>query len=403
MTGLQDLLPAWPLAPGGLFWVGLALIGAALCGELARMALRLPRIVGYAAAGLIAGAMGRPLIDPDMLGQTEILIEMALALTLFELGNRLSFGWLRANRWLLLTSALESLLTWGLVVWALRAIGVAGPVASVAGAIAVATSPTLLLQLKNELRAEGQVTERLLLLSGLNSIWASVLVLLTIGWLQGEYGHWGIALAFPPYLLAGSAALAWIAGKAGHALYRRMTDDDHYAFLVLIGVVLLTLALAKLFKLSEPLSLLLAGVVFKHQDPRPRVWPPHFGSAGSILIVVMIVSLGLALPASDWVTGGAAALALALVRRAAKLAGTVILGPLSGLSLRQNVTLGLALGPMSGLAWLLAHDAAASLPEAGGLLTTIVLCTIAIEQIAAPVVVARALRWVREVRDENGS
>jgi hypothetical protein len=401
MTGLEDLFPAWPLAPSGLFWIGLALVGAVSCGELARAALRLPRIVGYAVAGLVAGALGRPLIGAGMIEQTQVLIQMALALTLFELGNRLPFGWLRANRRLLLTSGLESLLTWCLTIWALLAIGVAAPVAAGAGAIAVATAPTILLQLKNELRAEGQVTERLLLLGGLNGIYASVLMPLTIGWLEGEYGHWAVALAYPLYLLAGSAALAWIAGKAGHALYQRMAGDNHYAFLVLVGLILLTLALSNLFKLSVPLTLLLAGAVFKHQDDRPHVWPAHFGSAGSILIVVMIVSLGLPLQLSDWAIGGMAALALVLVRRVAKLAGALALGPLSGLSLRQNTALGLALGPMSGLAWLLMHDAVASLPQAEALLAPIILCSIAIEHIVAPVLVTAALRWVREAQPEG--
>ncbi|MDR2240595.1 MAG: cation:proton antiporter [Zoogloeaceae bacterium] len=402
MTELHDLLPAWPLTPDGLFWIGLALAAAALCGEFARLALKLPRIVGYAAAGLVAGALSRPLMDAGMLAQTRILIEMALALTLFELGNRLSLHWLRANRWLVLTSALEGLLTWCLTVWALRAIDVAAPVAAVAGAIAVSTSPTVLLQLKNELRAEGQVTERLLLLGGLNSIYASALVPLTIGWFEGEYGHWGIALAYPLYLLAGSAALAWLAGKAGHALYRRMTGDDHYAFLALVGMVLLTLALARLFKLSVPLTLLLAGVVFKHQDHRPRVWPAHFGSAGSILIVVMIVSLGLPLQASDWAIGGAAAAALVLARRAAKLAGALALGPLSGLSMRKNLALGLSLGPMSGLAWLLMDDTVASFPQTHTLLAAVILCALAIEHIVAPTLFAISLRWVGEARHDNG-
>ncbi|AYB50142.1 cation:proton antiporter [Ralstonia solanacearum] len=402
MTGLHDLFPSWPPAPGGLFWIGLALVGAALCGEFARVVLRLPRIVGYAVAGLAAGVLGRPLIDADMLGETHILIEMALALALFELGHRLSFDWLRANRWLLLTSAFESLLTWGLVTWLLQAFGVAVPVAVAAGAIAVATSPTVLLQLKNELRAEGQVTERLLSMGALNSIYAGVLVPLTAGWLHSEYGHWGAALLHPLYLLAGSVLMAWVMGKAGHALYHRMAGDDHYAFLVLVGLVLFTLALTKLLKLSVPLTLLLAGVVFKHQDAHPRVWPTHFGSAGSILIVVMIVSLGLPLRVSDWMIGGVAAVVLVLARFVAKLAGTAALGSFSGLSMRQSVALGLALGPMSGLSWLLMHDTAMLYPQTGGPLSAIILCTLAIQQIAAPILTARALRWAGEVRQEEG-
>jgi len=402
MTGLHDLFPSWPPAPGGLFWIGLALVGAALCGEFARAALKLPRIVGYAAAGLVAGVLGRPLIDTDMLDQTHILIEMALALALFELGHRLSFEWLRANRWLLLTSGFESLLTWGLVTWVLQLFGVTASVAVAAGAIAVATSPTVLLQLKNELRAEGQVTERLLSLGALNSIYASVLVPLTAGWLHSEYGHWAAALIHPLYLLAGSVLLAWVVGKVGHALYHRMAGDDHYAFLVLVGLVLFALAMAKLLKLSVPLTLLLAGVVFKHQDDHPRVWPSHFGSAGSILIVVMIVSLGLPLKASDWVIGGVAAVALVLSRFIAKLAATTALGSFTDLSMRQSIALGLALGPMSGLSWLLMHDTAALYPQTGGPLAAIILCTLAIQQIAAPILTARSLRWAGEVRQDEG-
>lgn len=133
MNGLSQLFPSLPLAPGGLFWVGLALVGAGLAGEVCRMYLRLPRIVGYAATGLAAGMLGRGIVDEDMIAQTRILIDMALALALFELGHRLSLTWLRANRWLLFTSAFESLLTWGLVAAVLQWIGVSPAVAILAG------------------------------------------------------------------------------------------------------------------------------------------------------------------------------------------------------------------------------------------------------------------------------
>ncbi|MEJ7240401.1 hypothetical protein WL388_12145, partial [Staphylococcus epidermidis] len=46
--------------------------------------------------------------------------------------------------------------------------------------------------------------------------------------------------------------------------------------------------------------------------------------------VLMIVSLGLPLTASDWAIGGVAAVALVLARFVAKLAGTTALGSFSG-------------------------------------------------------------------------
>ena len=401
MTGLSQLFPSLPLAPGGLFWVGLALVGAGLAGEICRAWLRLPRIIGYAAAGLAAGTLGRGILDENMLAQTHVLIDMALALALFELGHRLSITWLRANRWLLFTSAFESLLTWGLVAAVLQWMGVVPAVAILAGGIAVSTSPTIVLQLKNELRAEGQVTERLLALAALNSIYAAIIVQLATGWLHSEYGNLGAALLHPLYLLVGSCALAWGVGKAGHAIYARMSSDDHYSFLVLVGLVLFALALTQVLKLSMPLTLMLAGVVFKHQDRQPHVWPAHFGSAGSLLIIVMVVSLGLPLTAHDWAVGGAAAVVLVVLRHAAKLAGVVTMGSFSGLSLKQCMALGLALGPMSGLAFLLMSAVARLYPDTGEPLAAIILCTLAIEQLLAPALAALGLRFAGEVRGGN--
>ncbi|MDF9428749.1 sodium:proton exchanger [Cupriavidus gilardii] len=402
MNGLSQLFPTWPLAPSGLFWVGLALVGAGLAGEVCRMYLRLPRIVGYAATGLLAGTLGRPIVDQTMIAQTRILIDMALALALFELGHRLSLVWLRANRWLLFTSASESLLTWGLVTAALQWIGMSPTVAILAGGIAVSTSPSIVLQLKNELRAEGQVTERLMAMTALNSMYAAVIVQLATGWLHSEYGNLGAALLHPLYLLVGSCLVAWLVGKLSQAVYARMPADDQYSFLVLVGIVLFTLALTRLLKLSMPLTLLLAGVVFKHQDNQPRVWPAHFGSAGTLLIIVMVVSLGLPLTVRDWSIAGVAAIVLVLLRHLAKLGGVVSLGSFSGLSVRQCVALGVALGPMSGLAYLLMSDVARLYPETGEMLNAIVLCALAIEQIAAPVLAAWALRYAGEVRGNGG-
>lgn len=402
MNGLSQLFPTLPLAPGGLFWVGLALVGAGLAGEVCRRWLGCPRIVGYAVIGLFAGMLGRSIVDENMIAQTRILIDMALALALFELGHRVSLSWLRANRWLLFTSAAESLLTWGLVATVLQWLGASPGVAILAGGIAVSTSPTIVLQLKNELRAEGQVTERLMAMAALNSIYAAAIVQVATGWLHSEYGNLGAALLHPLYLLVGSCLLAWVVGKFGHALYARMSADDHYSFLVLVGLVLFTLALTRLLKLSMPLTLMLAGVVFKHQDRQPHVWPTHFGSAGSLLIIVMVVSLGLPLTAHDWVVGGTLAVALVVFRHVAKLVGVVSLGSFSGLSLRQCAALGMALAPMSGLAYLLMSDVARLYPGTGAPLASIILCALAIEQLLGPIIAAWALRYAGEARENGG-
>jgi Kef-type K+ transport system membrane component KefB len=87
----------------------------------------------------------------------------------------------------------------------LQWLGASPAVAILAGGIAVSTSPTIVLQLKNELRAEGQVTERLMAMAALNSIYAAAIVQVATGWLHSEYGNIGAALLHPLYLLVARA------------------------------------------------------------------------------------------------------------------------------------------------------------------------------------------------------
>jgi hypothetical protein len=53
------------------------------------------------------------------------------------------------------------------------------------------------------------------------------------------------------------------------------------------------------------------------------------------------------------------------------------------------------------LSWLLTHDTAVLYPLTGAPLTAILLCTLAIQQIVAPILTARSLRWAGEVRQEE--
>ncbi|WP_170936130.1 cation:proton antiporter, partial [Pandoraea sp. PE-S2R-1] len=113
-----------------------------------------------------------------------LLIDLALGLLLFELGSRLNLKWMRANPWIIVTSALEALLTFVAVYVVLRVFSVSPLTAVLIASISMATSPAVVIQLKNELRAEGQVTERLLALAALNSVYAVVAVKLVYGWMH---------------------------------------------------------------------------------------------------------------------------------------------------------------------------------------------------------------------------
>ncbi|KND61481.1 Transporter, monovalent cation:proton antiporter-2 (CPA2) family [Candidatus Burkholderia verschuerenii] len=401
MNSAFSFLPVWPLEPDAILWAGLALVTAGLAGELLWRAWRLPRITGYAIIGLIAGNTGLGVIDASTAGGlSRPLLDVALGLLLFELGGRLDLRWIRRNPYLILSSIAESTLTFVLVLIALMLLKVPTMQSVVIAAIAMATSPAMVIQLKTELRAEGQVTQRLLTLTALNSVYAVVVEKLAAGVLHQEiYGNAFATILQPLYLLIGSLVLAFLLARACNLLVRRLPTNDEHSFVALFGLVLLAIAVAHIFKLSTILALLAAGIIVKNADERPQLWPSHFGSAGWLLTVILFALTLTSFQWRDIVIGGLAALGLIVARFVGKLLGVLIFAKPSGLDWKQGVALGVALTPMSALAYLLVDDMYVLYPDYDPTLRAIILCSMVVLQIVSPFVVYRSLSAVGERRE----
>ncbi|MEX3612975.1 MAG: cation:proton antiporter [Burkholderia gladioli] len=404
MKSAFSFLPNWPLVPDAVFWAGIALFAAGLCGELCYRAWRLPRVTGYAVIGLIAGSAGFGAIDASSSDTARLLINVALGLLLFELGNRLDLRWIRRNPWLIATSVAEATLTFALVLTVLLVLGVPAMVSIVLAAIAVATSSAMAIQLKTELRAEGQVSQRLLTLTALNSVYSVVLTKLLTSWLhQEEYGNVFATILQPIYLIAGSLILAYLLARACRYLFRHIAPAmrDEHSFVALFGLVVLAIAVAQALKLSTVLTLLLAGIIVKNLDVRPQLWPEHFGTAGWLLTVILFVLTLTSFTWHDLATGGLVAVVLILTRLVAKLVGVVAFAKKSGINVKQGVALGLSLAPMSALAYLLVDDTYQAYPNFDPHLRAVVMCSIVLLQLVSPLFVYRSLSAVGERRDES--
>jgi NhaP-type Na+/H+ or K+/H+ antiporter len=401
MKSAFSFFPTWPLQPDGIFWAGLALLAAGLCGELCYRAWRLPRISGYAVIGLVAGSAGFGVIDADLVNNARPLLDVALGLLLFELGSRLDLRWIRRNPWLILSSLAEASLTFVLVLAVLLFLDVPAMIALVVASIAMATSPAMVIQLKTELRAEGQVTQRLLTLTALNSMYAVIVEKLASSWLHQEiYGNVLATIVQPLYLLIGSLIVAYVLARACTLFYRRLSPQDEHSFVALFGLVLLAIAAAHVFRLSTILSLLAAGIIVKNREARPQLWPQHFGTAGWLLTVILFVVTLTTFQWHDIVVGGVAAAGLIVARLVAKLVGVLIFAHPSGLEWKQGIALGLALTPMSALALMLMQDTYYLYPNFDPRLRAIMMCAIAVLQLLGPWLVYRALALVGE-RDEK--
>jgi Kef-type K+ transport system membrane component KefB len=394
-------LPNWPPLANNLFWIGALLAVGVACGEAVRRFLRLPRITGYAAAGLALGPGGLGLIDKPVLEDLGVFADVAIGLVLFELGQRLDLAWLRRTPALALMGIAESLGAAALVFFTLHYYFDLVPLAAgIAAAIAISTSPAALMRVAADLRAEGQVTERALIVTAINGVLAFLALTVLIPWVHFEYrGGWLTMVTHPLYLLGGSAALAAVAGWLTLRLAGLIGKSPERQFIAVIAMVVMTVGIAIALKLSVLLALLGMGALVRNADRDHHLVVVDSGNAGQLFYVCLFVITGASLDLALLATAGAAGLAFVLVRFAGKAVGVLALAPVVGLEWRKGVLLATALAPMSGLAVVLVHQTAVLYPEIRASVAPVVLAAVVILELAGPVATQFALRRAGEAEE----
>jgi Kef-type K+ transport system membrane component KefB len=360
-------LPGWPVPLGQLVWVAVLLLAAIVAGEAVRRWLHLPRILGYLAVGAVLGPEATGMVTGDTLRSLRVVVDIAVGLLLFELGQRIDLGWLRRNPWLFATSMLEAALAF-LAVFGVLLLLDARPVAAAAiGVLAMATSPAVVMTIVKDLRGQGQVTERILLLTALNTAYAVIGLAFVFGWLHLERQRDPfVMLAHPAYLVAGSLAAAALAAVLALGFARLLGRRPAFQFAVRVALVLLAVAAADALRLSVPLTLLLFGVFTRVFDRERHFVTFRFGETAMLFVVILFAVAGASLQLTGWRTAFVYALGFVAARFVGKLIALVVLARPSALSVRQASLVNLGLVPMSGLALLLLEELTALFPELSG-------------------------------------
>lgn len=395
-------LPAWPpTVPAALGVAVLALLAAA-AGEGAAL-LRLPRLFGYVAAGALFGAGSyvlRLLRLEELPSPTlQFALEFAAAVILFDLGQRVSFGWVRRNPALLASSLAESALSFVVVFLAMRVFDIDPWSSAVIASIAMATSPAVALAITREFRSQGQVTERTLLLTALNSIYAVMLSTLLLTLVRERPGAAAAeVLLHPAYLIIGSLAVAALGARLFLLVLSFIGRDRAGQVLVMLAVVWLVFATAVALRLSPLLALLACGAFVRTFDTGRLLTSTEFSLASGIALVLFfalsaaMVDLDAIFPA--WLPVAA----LIAARTATKAIGVAAFGPLSGVSLRKGVLTGVGLMPMSAVALMLIQQMSEWNPQIAQQTTSVLLPAVVILQLVGALALAFALRWSGETR-----
>ena len=400
MDPLQ-FLPAWPPDATPLGWVAVLLLAAIVAGESVRRFLRVSRVIGYLAVGALLGPAAAGVIDAGTAGQLRIFVDIAVGMLLFELGQRVDLSWLRRNPWLLAASILEAALTFTLVYVAMTWFGIRPLTAAAAALLAMATSPAVVMTVIKDLRAQGQVTERVMLFTALNTAYAVIGLALTVGLLDDQSDRpLATMILHPLYLVGGSLLLAGVLAMVMLSLLRLFGRRPAFQFSATVSLVLLTVAAATMLKLSVPLALLLLGMFGRLFDHERHFVSLKFGETATLFVVLLFALAGTSLEFAGWL--GAAPLALAFV--AARLAGKAVpillLSHPSGLALRKSSLVSLGLMPMSGLALLMLHELMHRSPALAAEIGSAMFLAIAVLAFAGPLATEFALRRAGESAEQ---
>jgi Kef-type K+ transport system membrane component KefB len=394
-------LPAWPPAVTPLAWVAVLLLSAIVVGEATRRWLHVSRVVGYLLVGAVLGPHAAGVMDVDTLAKLRIFSDIAVGLLLFELGQRVDLGWLRRNPWLFVTSVLEALLTFVAVFAVMRLFDVRAVTAAAAGVLAIATSPAVVITLVKDLRAQGQVTERVILFTALNTTYAVVGLALIFGWLHFESARASIMIVHPLYLIIGSLVLAALLAAAMILLLRVFGRRPAFQLSITVSFVLLTVAAASALELPVPLTLLLAGMLGRIFDRDRNFVSLRFGQTAMLFVVLLFTLAGAGLNFHGWLAALPMALGFIAARYLGKLVPIILLARPSSLTARKASLVQLGLSPMSGLALLMLADLAHQAPVLAQEIAASIYLAVAILAFAGPLALQFALARAGETEEDE--
>lgn len=364
----------------------------------------MPTITAFMLLGFVVGPHGLGLITKIMLVDAVVLIDIALGLILYKLGNMLHPRAMLRSRRLMVSSLAEALLTFVFVAGLGLALGYDAIMAAFVGAIAVSSSPAVLVHVSEELGAAGPVTDRAKSLVALNNLFSFILFSLALPFaMQAEGRGWAAILFLPFYRLAGAVcvgiAVAWLAVRIARFLHER---DEHYRFAIVIGAVMLTAGVADMLHMSMLFAPLILGMATRwFETSRHNLSRVGLGEGGDLFFIVLFVMAGAKIDPSALAEAGIVPLLLVVVRCCGKFAGIFLTSRYAAMDMKRALSVSLLLVPMAGMAIGLATATSSLAPELGVRVSTVVFAMVAVFETIGPFAAMRAFYLCGEAHREG--
>lgn len=388
---LPSFILAEPVRWNALLSFGSLLLFGLVGGYLASKNRWMPRITGYLLVGLALGAEGLNWLSDDVLKLANIFADIAVALVVYQLGRYVDLGWLGREKWLLATVVSGALfcfaLVWGVLEW----LGIARPLAMLAGVLAIGTSPSIVMVVVRDLKAEGLVTRRLAAMAALSNFFAllAAYALLPALAIEGPTPA-GALVSHALYSLCGSLALAYVTYRMMMPLARLLGHQRSRQFVLVIAIITLTIGAAYALQLPLLLTMLVFAILSKNLDLQYDLMELELGVASELFIVILFVTIGASIRLPGLFAVGAFVAGLLCARAAAMGASVALFVHPAKLKWKQAALLSLGTLPMAEAAlglkqisYLYPHTTADLMPLLAG--------TLVVSELIGPIITQFAL------------
>jgi trehalose 6-phosphate synthase len=396
--------------------LGLVLLAAAIVGWLCEF-VRLPRVTGYLAVGLVSGPAVANLITEGMARDLQAASRFSIVVIAVMAGLHINMRQLRPNfdRLLKLAGATGAvawafffvvlLLTWSWLPIAPELAGLERILAVALGATLLASaSPAVIVAVITESRARGRFSDLAVQLTVLVELVIVTLFLLLVGTSRLVFGHGELPtatlVASAAWSFLGSAAFGLVVGGL-FTLYLRFIGRE--VTVVLMAVCLMLSQVSATFGFESFLAGLTAGLVVQNALKQAGdVLHDAIEYGATPVLVLFFAAAGAALPVESLASIGLAALVFAAVRLVGWQLATTIGGHWARLDARELQLLWRALLPTASVTAGLAAVVALEHGAWGLRLEALIVSVVAICQIAGPIVFREGLSRAGEIGRTSG-
>ena len=406
-AAVQDrlfFLPPFPDHFDVLATVSLLLILGLLAGEWLQARLRWPRMIGYVLAGAVLGPRLLGWISLETVAKMRPIADAALGILMLEMGRRLHFGWLLRNRRLLRVALGDIVVSFlAVFIFSYYIAGLSVAWAAAAAAVTMASAPAVVLLITDETKAQGQVTERIVLLTALSSAASFFVFALVLGVVHAQQNDdWLSAFVHPLWVGGGATLIAWLAASLALKVAALLAKRSLSQVFVLIASALLAVGVARMVAVPVFLTLFMMGVVLSWRDAQKVLSYTNLPDAHWLLSILLFGVVGAWLPWHDFsLWSGMLAFWLLLVRGLSKC--LVVAGLARDLPFGKRWCVGLGIQPLSATAIFMAYELAALYPEVGRSALALPLFAATIMELAGPLLCRFALRSAGETAEETHS